>query len=343
MKPKKNIFLKFVLFLLVGLAIAGGACLYLYEGRAASIRGEYLLKLNENDNLETLTDKLNRECGLKFPFVFKVIAKRMNLEPWMKKGRYHLMPEMTLIDIVRLFREGRGKTVNFTIREMTDIESFIAHCGEKLEPDSADFATLLNDPLFLDSIGFNKATIYAFPLPDTYNLLWHTTPDELFVRLKTEYNKFWNSERRTKAENGGLTPIEVSTLASIVCKETNKIDEMPNVAGMYINRLKIDMPLQADPTVKFALNEPGLKRILNIHLNIVSPYNTYLNKGLPPGPICIPSKQSIEAVLNFTVHSYLYMCAKEDISGYHNFAVTYPEHLKNARKYQKALDNRGIK
>ncbi len=322
--------------------IGGGTAYYFYKTKATNINTPFFVKLNNNDNIETLTEKLTNECGLKYPFLFKKIAHKMNLERWMKRGRYELKPEMTMVEVVKLFRAGKSQTVNFTIKGLSSIESFANLCGEKLEPDAQDFMFLLSDSVYLDTFGFTPQTIYAMLLPDTYNTFWHTQADELMQRLYKEYNLYWDENKLNKAKNIGLSPIEVAILASIVSKETNKKDEMPAVASMYINRLNIGMPLQADPTVKFALNDPTLKRIYNTHLQVNSPYNTYKNKGLPPGPICIPSKQAIEAVLNYTPHNYLFMCAKEDFSGYHNFATTYSEHLLNAKRYQAALDRRAI-
>jgi UPF0755 protein len=180
-------------------------------------------------------------------------------------------------------------------------------------------------------------------IPNTYEVYWNTPAEKLIERMKREYDVFWNNDRRRKAENIRLTPIEVSILASIVEEETAAPDEYPIVAGLYLNRLYKGMMLQADPTVKFAVGDFSLRRILNRHLEVDSPYNTYMYAGLPPGPIRIPSPKSIDAVLNHTVHNYLYMCAKEDFSGRHNFAVTLKEHNKNAEKYRAELNRRGIK
>ncbi len=332
------------LFLILLFLIAGTAAFayYLYSSPGIKIEKKQFVYISPDDNADDIRDKLISECGLKFPFVFDFAAKRMNLSRWIKKGRYTVEPEMTVIDIVRLFREGKMKSVDLIIKPLGNLEKFAGKCGEKLEPDSADFYGALCDSRMLDTLGFDNATVYALILPDTYNILWHTSPDELLIKLKQEYFKFWNELRLEKCKRSGLNPIQVITLASIVSKETNKTDEMPMVAGMYINRLRKDMLLQADPTVKFALNNSGLQRIYEGHLKIESPYNTYLNKGLPPGPICIASKQSIEAVLDFAEHDYLFMCAKSDFSGYHSFAKDYRQHLINASAYRKALDERGI-
>jgi UPF0755 protein len=310
---------------------------------ALKLKTDKYIYLNSENDIYRLEKTLISDCGLKHPYLFRKLAKKMNLNKWIKQGRYSLKPKMTLIDVIKTFRDGKLKTVDLTIKSLSDLETFSEMCGNRLEPDDTSFLNIFNHWQLLDSLGFNKATIYAMILPDTYNFYWHTSPSELLLRLKKEYDKYWNSERLKKCELIGLTPIEINILASIVSKETNKRDEMPLVAGMYINRLNIKMPLQADPTIKFALNQPGLKRILNIHLQVESPYNTYQNIGLPPGPICIASKESIEAVLNYQKSDYIFMCAKEDFSGYHAFAKDYETHLKNARRYQQALNIRNIK
>ena len=175
-------------------------------------------------------------------------------------------------------------------------------------------------------------------LPDTYDVYWNISAESLLDRMEREYNRYWNDERLEKAHKAGLSPIEVATLASIVEEETNIADEMPIIAGLYINRLRKRIPLQADPTIKFAIGDFGVKRILKKHLRIDSPYNTYKHYGLPPGPIRIASKQAIDAVLNYRKSNYIYMCAKDDLSGRHNFAATLAEHNRNARKYHKALN-----
>lgn len=338
-----KLFKKLLLILIITLALAAAFAYYLYSSPGVEIEKKQFVMIGPDDNADDIRDKLISECGLKFPVVFDFAAKRMNLNRWIKKGRYTVESDMTVIELIRLFREGKMKSVDLVIRPLGSLEKFAGKCGEKLEPDSADFYSMLCDSEMLYSLGFNNETVYALILPDTYNFLWHTSPDELLKNLKNEYLKYWNEQRLEKCKRSGLNPIQVITLASIVSKETNKTDEMPLVAGMYINRLRKDMPLQADPTVKFALNNSGLQRIYEGHLKVESPYNTYLHKGLPPGPICIASKQSIEAVLDFAEHEYLFMCAKSDFSGYHSFAKDYRQHLINASAYRKALDERGIK
>lgn len=329
-----------LIFLIIGVFAAG---MYIFRSAALNISRDQYIILNSESNPISLSQQLEREAGLKYPKFFLYLADQMNMAPFMKKGRYKVTPKMTLIELVRLFREGKMKTADLVIAPGISLDIFASRCGSKLEADTISFYEILEDETFLSTLGFTSQTVYAMILPDKYNVYWHETPDELMIRFKKEYDKFWNIERKGKLERCGLSQIEVSILASIVSKETNKTDEMPKIAGMYINRLKIGMPLQADPSVKFALKQPGLKRILNEHLQVESPYNTYKNKGLPPGPICIPGKASIDAVLNFEEHKFIYMCAKEDFSGYHNFADNYSTHLKFASVYRKALDARGIK
>ncbi|MDP2176257.1 MAG: endolytic transglycosylase MltG [Bacteroidota bacterium] len=340
----KSKFLKLsIIILLVCFSVSAYFVYQIFYGPSTSLKHTKYVYLEYNDNIQSLENILIEECGLKHPYLFKQLAHRMNLSKWMKQGRYTIEPKMTLVELLKTFRQGKLKTVNITIKPLSTLDKFTEMCGNKLEPDDTAFMNVMNNSVLLDSLGFNKATIYALLLPDTYNFYWHTSPVELIHRLLKEYKLYWDSSKLKQCESIGLNPIEVTTLASIVSKETNKYDEMPMVAGMYVNRLKINMPLQADPTVKFALNQPNLRRILNVHLQVESPYNTYLNVGLPPGPICIASKQSLEAVLNYHPSDFLFMCAKEDFSGYHAFAKDYTTHLKNAKRYQQALNVKNIR
>ena len=185
--------------------------------------------------------------------------------------------------------------------------------------------------------------MFSIFLPNTYEFYWTVTPREFVDRMYREYKRFWEGDRDKKRERSGLDRVEVATLASIVYEETRKVDEMPRVAGVYMNRLRTGMPLQADPTIKYAMQDFGLRRILNRHLKTPSPYNTYINRGLPPSPICMPSVEAIDAVLNFEKHDYVFFCARPTFDGYHNFAKTYSEHLRNARAYQAELNKRNIK
>ena len=215
--------------------------------------------------------------------------------------------------------------------------------SRKLMLDSITIADALYSQETCQKLGYDTCTISAMFIPDTYDIYWNVSLDGLLERMQREHDRFWKGDREDKAANMNMTPIEVATLASIIDEETANNGEKPMIAGMYLNRLKQPMPLQADPTIKFALKQFELKRIYNKLLDIDSPYNTYRHEGLPPGPIKIASIKGIDAVLNHVDHDYLYMCAKEDFSGTHNFARTYQEHLQNAARYAKALNERGIK
>ena len=208
--------------------------------------------------------------------------------------------------------------------------------------DSTSFLEALNNNAEVKQMGFDKDNIASLFIPNTYELYWNIDADEFIDKMAKEYKKFWNEERMGKSEKIGLSPIDVSILASIVDKETNKTSEMPRIAGVYLNRLKKNWLLQADPTLVFAIGDFEIKRVLDIHKEIESPYNTYKYIGLPPGPICIPSIASIEAVLNAENHKFLYFCAKDDLSGYHVFAKNMREHNINAEKYRKALNKKKI-
>lgn len=221
-------------------------------------------------------------------------------------------------------------------------ENLAGRISEQLMLDSLTLLNMLNSETNLKSLGFDTNTIVAMFIPNTYEVYWDTSIDKLMNRMKNEYSTFWNESRKAKAKQVGLSPIEVSILASIVEEEATYSDEYPIVAGLYLNRLKRGQRLEADPTVKFALNDFSLRRILYKHLEVESPYNTYRNEGLPPGPIRVPSIKGIDATLSPQDHKYLFMCAKEDLSGRHNFATTHAEHVRNAARYQRALNEKKI-
>ncbi len=222
------------------------------------------------------------------------------------------------------------------------MDDLAGRLAKNLAADSTQFAQAFHDENLCESFGDATATLAWQIIPNTSAVFWDITPKGLLTRMQKESRAFWTDKRRAQAQAAGLTEQEVITLASIVDQETANDAEKPMVAGMYLNRLHQGMKLQADPTVKFALRQFGLRRIMHNHLTADSPYNTYKYAGLPPGPIAIPAMSSIEAVLNFARHDYIYMCAKEDFSGTHNFATTYEEHLENAARYAKALNERNI-
>ncbi|MFW5886383.1 MAG: endolytic transglycosylase MltG [Bacteroidota bacterium] len=273
---------------------------------------------------------------------FEWLAEKKNYKNHVKAGRYRVKNKMSNNELINLLRSGNQDPVNVILNNIRTKAELASQVSENLEADSNSIARLLNNNVYLAKFGLNTETVRGIFIPNTYEFFWNTSAKEFFERMYSEYDKFWKQERVEKAKQLNLSKLEVMTLASIVEEETIKRDERPKVAGVYINRLKKNMPLQADPTVRYALQDFTIKRILKKHLEIDSPYNTYKNKGLPPAPINMPSIGAIDAVLNFSNHEYLYFCAKDDFSGYHAFAKTYTEHLRNARAYQKALNKKRI-
>ena len=268
---------------------------------------------------------------------FKWLAHKKGYSSNPKGGRYVLTNGMSNNELVNLLRSGNQTPVNVTFNNIRTVEELAGQLARKLEPDSIQFLNTLKDIQLINALGFNNQTILAMILPNTYELFWTTTPEKFLKRMKQEYDRFWNDSRIQKAQEIRLSPLEVSILAAIVDEETIKADEKPVVAGLYINRLDRGMRLQADPTIKYVIGDFTISRVLSRDLKIDSPYNTYLYAGLPPGVIRMPSISGIDAVLNHEKHSYLYMCARDDFSGYHNFAKTLHQHNQNAARYRQAL------
>ncbi len=276
-------------------------------------------------------------------WAFKFYAKRLNLKSTIKSGRYRFEPGMSVIRCVRILKLGEQSTVNVTFNNLRTLPEFAGRISEQLNIDSLELLSYLKNNKTARKYGFTPTTIFAMFIPNTYQFYWNTTPQKFVERMYSEYNKFWNEERRQKAKALNLSTVEVMTLASIVYEETKQSSEMARVAGVYANRLRIGMPLQADPTVKYALQDFTIKRVLNKHLKFDSPYNTYLYKGLPPSPIAMPNIVAIDAALSPERHSYLYFCARPTFDGYHNFAKTLSQHNANAKAYINELNRLKIK
>ncbi|GAB4403622.1 MAG: endolytic transglycosylase MltG [Microscillaceae bacterium] len=290
-----------------------------------------LMQILERENL--IQDKIS------FAFLSKLFQYQQNVKP----GRYQIKPNMNNWEVIRMLRAGLQSPVRLTFNNIRTKSDFAQRIARQLSLEASALEAWLKDTLQVKEMGFDTSNILVMFIPNTYELYWNTPLPKFIQRMYKEYQKFWNARRRAQAQKLGLTPIEVSILASIVQAETNQNLEKPRIAGVYLNRLRRNIKLEADPTVIFALGDFNLKRVLRRHLETPSPYNTYLNTGLPPGPINLPTPASIEAVLQAETHEYLFFCAKEDFSGYHTFAKTYAEHQRNARLFQKALDMRGIK
>ena len=268
---------------------------------------------------------------------FSVLSKTMDYDENVKYGRFLLKSNMTNVEAIRLLRSGHEEAVRITFHNVRLKKDLAEKITRNIAMKPEDFLQALEAYAESDTSGFNSFNVISMFIPNTYEVYFFVSPEELIKRMRYEYEKFWTDERLAKAEKLGLKPTEVSTLASIVQAESVKKDESKIIAGLYLNRLERGMALQADPTLVFANGDFSLKRVLDVHKEIDSPYNTYKYRGLPPGPINMPTIHSIDAVLNAEEHNYIYMVAKEDFSGYHNFSSTYAQHLRYADKYQKQL------
>ena len=334
------------------------ACLVLILGVGGSYfltsmnkeEGTFYLYIDNDDNVDSVLTKLSAQCSSCAMSGFSTIVRHSSYEENIHTGRYAIKPGECAITVYRHLSNGMQSPVHLTIPSVRTMDRLAAELSKRLMLDSTQLQQAFTNDALCQQYGYDTATIACMFIPNTYDIYWNVSLEKFLGRMQTESKKFWSGEREQKAKAASLTEEEVITLASIVDEETANNTEKPMVAGMYINRLKLrnaeypnGMPLQADPTIKFAWKQFDLKRIYNKLLTIDSPYNTYKNTGLPPGPIRIPTVAGIDAVLNYAHHDNLYMCAKEDLSGTHNFATTYQEHLKNAERYTEALNQRGIK
>lgn len=274
---------------------------------------------------------------------FEWLARKLDYPRHVHPGKYKITEGMSNLDIIKLLRSGRQTPVRLIINKFRTKADFSAFVSRQLEPDSAAMMALLQDNVYLRQYGLDSNTALCAVIPNTYEFFWNTSAEDVFGKLESENRRFWNDKRRAEADSIGLTPKEVYIMASVIEEETNKTKDKRLIASVYLNRLRTGMHLAADPTVKFAVGDFTLRRIFSKQTSFVSPYNTYLNKGLPPGPICTPSINTIDAVLHAPKTDYYYFCAKPDFSGYSAFASTWSQHLKNARAYQKALDSLNIR
>lgn len=339
MKKKRLIIILSVVILLFAVLGFVGLRVYRMMMRANvnTPGGEFSLYIPTGAGFDQVKDSLYTHGLIANQKTFEALASYKDCAGHVHPGRYVLRNGMSNNQLCNMLRGGLQTPVKVTFNNMRDVRMLAGRVSEQIEADSASIANYLNDMQNLSELGFTRQTIPAMFLPNTYEFYWNCSASQFVQKMKKEYDNYWNEERRNKAQAQGLTPVQVSILASIVDKETNKTDEMARIAGVYINRLKSGWLLQADPTLVFAVGDFGLKRVLNVHKEVESPYNTYKYPGLPPGPICIPSLASINAVLNAEKHNYYYFCAKDDFSGYHVFAKTLTEHNRNAEKYRRKL------
>ncbi len=342
-KRVKRLSLFIVVIILIGVLVGGRFFRYIHGHNVDISKLEsFYIYIPNNTTFSELKQILESSGAIKDLESFTWVAQKKSYVNNIKGGRYQLVDGMSNNQLINMLRSGRQNPINFTFNNIRKIEQLASVAGEKLMVDSAELVRLLTDNEFISALGFDRHTLPSMFVPNTYQMYWNTDEKGFVERMKNEYVKFWNSARKNRADELGLSPLEVSILASIVDEETVMSDEKPKVAGLYLNRLRINMRLQADPTLKYALGDFSLKRILDVDKLVDSPYNTYKYTGLPPGPIRIPSITGIDAVLNAQRHKYLYMCAKEDFSGYHNFANTLKQHNVNAAKYQRELNKRRI-
>lgn len=345
---KKHKSLRFIvltaLVLLLILAAAGWKAwnIFFESNVYTGSQPEAYVQIPTGSNFESVKEILYRNGLIINRRNFELVSKLNKYQAGIKPGRYKLTGEMGNLEIVRLLRSGNQTPLNVIFNNIRTPEQLAGRIASQIEADSSAIINLINDSLFLDSLGVTRTSVFSILIPNTYEFYWNTSAKAFLERMKRESEKFWSGERTKMLEEIKMNRHEVITLASIVEKETNKNDEKPRVAGVYMNRLQQGWLLEADPTLVFAHGDFEIKRVLNFHKQIDSPYNTYLHRGLPPGPICLPSISSIDAVLKYERHDYMFFCASDDFSGYHSFARTLEQHGINASRYRAALNRRNI-
>ena len=343
-KRAKRTFIRRVMALFVVLLLATGFWAYrMVLASNFSIKETTYVYVDSQKNFNDLCNQLKDSASCKSLASFKQLAYLIGYPDKMKTGRYAIEPGTGNLRLLKNLIGGLQSPIRITFNNIRLRTDLAQRLDDQLMVTKDELLTRFADSTYCAELGFTTETIQCMFIPNTYELYWDITPDNFMKRMQKEYKAFWTADRLAKAAKIGLTPVQVSVLASIVEEETAKADEMGMVAGLYLNRLQINMPLQADPTVKYAVGDVTLKRIMFEHLQVESPYNTYKHTGLPPGPIRVPSIKGINAVLNHDQHNYIYMCAKEDFSGRHNFASTLAEHAKNANRYRAELNRRQIK
>ncbi len=330
---------KIIAGILVLLLIAGGFTAWKLMGPATSTSNGEFFYIKTGSTYADVKNELLSKKYIKSNTWFDLASKILRYKT-IKPGRYKITKGISLFKLVRLLRSGNQSQVSFVITKIRTREDFARKAAGMFEFDSLQMISFLNNMDSLRNYGLDTNTVIAAIMPFTYTLNWNSTPDKVFKKLNTTFNSFWTAERKTKADSLHLTRLEVSTLASIVEEETLKKTDKPNIASAYLNRIRLGMPLQADPTIKFAMKNFALKRILSVHLKTASPYNTYINKGLPPGPICTPSVESIDAVLYAPQTDYLYFVASSRFDGSSVFTTNLTDHSKFAKLYQQELTRR---
>lgn len=338
---KKRILIIIILCTIFFAGIAGGVFFKTFFVENVQNR-ETVVVVPPGADFEQVMDTLRKHEVLKSEASFKKTAKALKYKT-IRIGKYDISGCRTNLDLVRLLRRGQHYPVKFTFNNVRTVDQLVERVGHKFFFEPEELSALLHDRSYMKKYGLSDTTAVCLFIPNTYEIYYDITAEDFLNRMNDYYGQFWNEKRKQDAETIGLTPVQVATLASIVEEENMRPSEKAIIAGLYINRLNKGMLLQSDPTVKFAIGDFARKRILNADLQIDSPYNTYKYKGLPPGPIRIPEASTMDSVLHYRHHNYLYMCAKEDFSGYHNFTASAAEHARNAARYRAALNARNIK
>lgn len=333
----------FIIIGLIGIAIGIYLYFLLFGSNTGTFSKKDFLYIPTGSNYDTVLQRLKKGNFIRNIRSFDKMAKRLNYPQVIKAGKYQIKPGMGNLTIVQLLKQGKQTPVKVVLNKLRTEDDIIRKICSNLEITPLELKALFRDSSFLQQYQIDSQQIQVIIVPDTYQFYWNTPPKKVIEKIARNYRKFWTDERKQKAAKFNLSIPEIVTLASIVEEETNKASDKPLIASTYLNRLKTGMPLQADPTLKFAVGDFTIKRLLHKHTQFPSTYNTYLNRGLPPGPICTPYEATIDSTLNAPVTDYLYFCASETFDGSSNFAATYAQHQENAKKYQRALNDRGIR
>lgn len=342
-KRKKNKAGKGVrIFALLLLLLIGAVAYVLFKPNTGAFYQGHYLYIRSGSTYEEVKEALQSQGFVSDIRSFDLLARQAAYTDRVQAGKYEIRKGMSNYQIVRMLRSGRQIPVKLVINKLRTRQDFINLIARNLEADTNVIKHMLRDTVFLSQFGLDTNTAMCAIMPDTYEFYWNASPEKVFRKIAANYSRFWTDQRKKQSKAQGLSPQESIILASIVEEESNMNDERPLIASVYLNRLRKGIKLQADPTARFAYGDFLIKRITGVQTSLVSPYNTYYVSGLPPGPICTPSPRSIDAVLQAPKNQYLYFCAKEDFSGYHNFATTLQEHYDNARRYHDALNRRGI-
>ncbi|MEI6122858.1 MAG: endolytic transglycosylase MltG [Bacteroidota bacterium] len=345
---RKNFFIGFgvlILIIIIGAGIIGTKYYKLIyrENVDLGTKEKVFIFIPSNSNFDKVKEILYKDAIVLDRPSFEWLCEKKGYNVNVKSGRYLIKNHMSNNELINLLRSGKQDPVKLTFNNIRTKQQLVSKVCKSIEADSVSLLELLSNNNFLKKYKLNSDNVMCIFIPNSYDIFWDTPSEKFFKKMFTEYDKFWNENRTKKAAAIGLKPTEIIILASIVYQETKKKDEMSRVAGVYINRINRGIPLQADPTVIYAIGDFSIKRVLNEQTKFDSPYNTYIHRGLPPGPICLPDAIVIDKVLDYEKHDYLYFCAKEDFSGYHNFAETLAQHNQNSQKYHIALNKLKIK